>query len=101
MCSALDVPLNMAWNTAWRACVPRLAGEKLGQGREKVKAYLHEHPNECAELERAVRDKMMRAPMPAIDAKGHVVGYEWLPLFAAVVPVVCLLACSFAHLFVC
>jgi hypothetical protein len=46
----------------------RRSGEKLGQGREKVKAYFEENPAVMAELEAVVRDKMLKVPLePAVD----------------------------------
>ena len=32
------------------------SGERMGQGRENVKAFLKEHPDICSEIEKKVRD---------------------------------------------
>jgi hypothetical protein len=38
-----------------------IAGEKIAQGREKVKAYLETNPEVMDELEKEIRAKMMQA----------------------------------------
>ncbi len=45
------------------------AGEKIGQGREKVKAYFEENPEQAALVEKQIREKMARAPLePSFEA---------------------------------
>jgi hypothetical protein len=39
------------------------AGEKIAQGREKVKSYLEDNPQAATELEAVIRDKMLKVPL--------------------------------------
>ena len=56
------------------------AGEKIAQGREKVKAYLQENPAVAEEFERAIRDKMLRVPKePSLPDAGDVDGGDGEP----------------------
>ena len=46
------------------------AGEKIAQGREKVKSYLQEHPAVASELESIIRDKMLKVPLEPVASSG-------------------------------
>ena len=45
-------------------------GTQIGQGREKTKAYLEEHPDVAQEIEESIREKLL---------KGEVLGQEEEP----------------------
>ncbi|MFA6409455.1 MAG: recombinase RecA [Gammaproteobacteria bacterium] len=40
-------------------------GERVGQGKDNVKTYLKEHPESAAELEKALREKLLTKPTVA------------------------------------
>jgi recombination protein RecA len=49
MATALDI---VDKSGAWYS----YAGERMGQGRENVKAFLSEHPDICSDIENKVRE---------------------------------------------
>lgn len=46
-------------------------GTQIGQGREKTKAYLEDHPDMAQEIETAIREKLLEGEVVLDDGEGN------------------------------